>query len=229
MTPMTERKHVRVAAPLRLLDLTLSPPEAMLTKNLSLGGAFLLTQRRPPIGSAMQLLLEQGGRKATLAARVTHFQADGIGVAFVEPEPEVLELVQAIIEELIAGGARVSERRSERRTTTDVQLVWVGAAAPHRGRLTNLSATGALIECDDSPRVGADVFLYLPGYTYSSMAGERGQPSEARGCAARIVHRNARGFGVEFVEASAEFRMAVETALRSPSAGPARNGSGRGR
>ena len=209
-TSASHRRHTRIAAPLRAYDMSGSPPEAMLTRNIGLGGAFLLTARRRPVGSRIELLLEHRGATASVAGRVTHFQADGVGVAFSDPSEAFLAFVQRAVDDLIAGGAPTVDRRAEERSPVHAQVVWTGSGVEHRGRLENLTRKGALIECDRSPELGSEVLVYLPGYTY---APKSSRPSEARGCTARVVHREASGFGVQFVAPSAEFQMAVDRVL----------------
>ncbi len=204
------RRHPRVAGPLRAYDMSESPPEPMLTRNVGLGGAFLVTARRRPVGSPIELLLEHRGATASVAGRVTHFQADGVGVAFSDPSEAFLAFVQRAIDDLLAGGAPTVDRRAEERSPVHAQVVWSQTGAEHRGRLRNLGRQGALIECDRPPDLGSEVLVYLPGYTYALKSS---RPSEARGCTARVVHREASGFGVQFVAPSAEFRMAVARVL----------------
>jgi hypothetical protein len=210
------RRHVRIAAPVRVYDLDAMPPEALSTKNVSLGGFFLLTRRRRAVGSTMELAIEHREQKATVHGRVTHLQADGIGIAFVDATDAFLQFVQTIIDDLLAGGARVDDRRSASRSFVTLQVVWRQEGIEYQGRLRNLSAGGALIECENCPDMQSEIFVYLPGYTYALSSP---RPSEARGCAARVLHRVSYGFGVQFLAPSAEFRMAIEALLREARAG----------
>ena len=51
-------------------------------RNLGLGGAFLETRLRPPLGSELQLSFCIGALKIETAARVRWSTADGIGLQF---------------------------------------------------------------------------------------------------------------------------------------------------
>jgi hypothetical protein len=207
-----ERRYPRIAGPIRVYDVAAKPAESFVTRNISLGGLFVLSEKRPPVGSSKELLIEHRKRTATVCCRVTHLQADGFGAAFVAPTNELLEFVRSIIDELLAGGAdSVKERRREPRSPADAQVVWNQTDSSHPGRLRNISGSGALIESADCPELHTDVLVYLPGYTYDATSPH---PSEARGCIARVMHKVSYGFGVQFVEPSAEFRMALGALMR---------------
>jgi hypothetical protein len=164
------------------------------------------------VGSSIELMLEHRQGSATVRGRVTHLQADGVGVAFSDPPETFLGFVRGVIDDLLTGAAEVQDRRAEPRTSIEVQVVWSQTSAEHRGRLRNITSQGALIECDRCPEIESEVFVYLPGYAYD-VASPR--PSEARGCAARVMHRLRYGFGVQFVEPSAEFLMAIDGVIRA--------------
>ena len=59
--------------------------------------------------------------------------------------------------------------------------------------------------------VGDTVYIIVPGF----VATDEDRASEVRGVEAEVVHTGEQGFGVRFLGASAEFRMAVERMLTS--------------
>jgi len=160
--------------------------------------------------------MEHGDQTANVRCRVTHLQADGFGVAFVEASNEFLDFVQAIIDDLL--GTKVhGERRKELRAPVDAALVWSQDGAQHDGRIINLSGTGALVEGSPCPAPESEIFIFLPGYTYAFTST---RPSEARGCSALVMHVTATTFGAQFINPSAEFRMAIDNVLRATHLGP---------
>jgi hypothetical protein len=206
MNPKVTRLHPRITAPVKVYDLDCKPPEEMYSKNIGLGGLFMLTRHRKAVGSPLELLIEHGTTKASVRGRVTHLRADGVGIAFVDPSHDFLEFVQTIIDDLL--GLRLhGERRQDLRSPVDIRVVWSHNGVQQESRLLNLSPTGGLVECNNGPSVGSELFVFLPGYTYAFGST---RPIEARGCAARVMHITATSFGVQFVEPSAEFRMAIE-------------------
>lgn len=72
--------------------------------NLSRGGAFLETKGPLPLGTELDLLLEIGGSKGRVRARVMRMQEPswldlgGVGVEFVECSPEAVEAIENAIE-----------------------------------------------------------------------------------------------------------------------------------
>src|SRR4051812_7199193 len=67
------------------LPVVIAGKEIYYTKNLSLGGLFLYTPKRWAVGSTHQLDVRFDERSHFAQARVTHVQADGVGLSFIEP------------------------------------------------------------------------------------------------------------------------------------------------
>ncbi len=66
------------------------------TRDLSITGAFVETEARPDIGSVQELAIVWGDDTLFCTARVIRHTADGIGIAFVEPDAGLLRAVQEI-------------------------------------------------------------------------------------------------------------------------------------
>lgn len=92
----TERRlHNRYAIPVTLYQETDGTLSSYTTRNVSLGGAFVITDRPLAIGTQLVLFLDLPKRSklavhpGTLVEVVRH-GAEGMGVKFVEPPPEFL-------------------------------------------------------------------------------------------------------------------------------------------
>jgi hypothetical protein len=207
-----ERRYVRIAAPLRVFDVERRPPESFVTRNISLGGLFLMSDSRRAVASTIELLLEHRELTAAARGRVTHLQSDGFGVTFMDPSEALLRFVRVTIDDLLRGGSLPEDRRGDSRALVGMQVVWSQVHQEHRGRLSNLSHEGAYILCPEPPALETEVFVYLPGFVYDVGSA---WPSEARGCPAKVVHRRDDGFGVAFDRPSAEFRMAIDGVIEA--------------
>ncbi|MBN1960562.1 MAG: PilZ domain-containing protein [Deltaproteobacteria bacterium] len=210
MNPKVTRQHPRITAPVKIFDLSTTPPSKMYSKNIGLGGLMLQTNHRKPVGSLFDIVIEHKGMRSEVRCRVTHLQADGFGVSFVEPTINFIEFLQKIVDDLL-GWRILGERRQNMRLPIDARIVWTYNGVQQENRLINLSHNGGLVESSQCPPLNSEIFVYLPGYTYAT---SNIHPSEARGCIAQVMHTAYDRFGVQFINPSAEFRMAVEEFVR---------------
>jgi hypothetical protein len=67
------------------------------TRNISLGGVFLETKKRPELTTLVDLWFVWGEETFVGKARVVHHADDGIGVAFVDPEADFLKALAEIL------------------------------------------------------------------------------------------------------------------------------------
>ncbi len=67
------------------------------TRNISLGGVFLETKKRPEVGSVVDLRFVWGEETFVGKARVVHHADDGVGVAFIDPEADFLKALAEIL------------------------------------------------------------------------------------------------------------------------------------
>lgn len=180
-------------------------------KNLSLGGIFVLSRQKRPIGDQATLTIHHRGVDLETRARVTHSGADGVGYAFVNPSAEFVESLSVAIRDLLSVGAAVGDRRTAARYPVNAAIAFSDGKERTLAQLANLSATGAYVQTTDPPAPGSKVYIYLPGRTFSE-----GQDvfSEVRGCLCDVVRRARDGFGVHFRNPSAEFQMAVDMLMR---------------
>ncbi len=193
------------------IQVSIDGGEPAVARNLSLGGAFVLLPRRLPIGGKVTATLHYEQSKLTLAARVTHTQRDGVGLAFLELSSDARRFVTSVIGRMLSDGSPVDDRWRAARLPVSAAIIfsWPGGSAS--AQLRDLSATGAFVVTDAPPPVGEHALVYLAGYSYSNGGGI---PSELRGGAAEVVRHAADGFGCRFVSPSAEFAMAVAELLR---------------
>jgi len=67
------------------------------TRNVSLGGVFLETRKRPDVGELVDLRFVWGEETFVGRARVIHLANDGIGVEFVDPEADFEKALREIL------------------------------------------------------------------------------------------------------------------------------------
>lgn len=195
--------------PLRLPVATPEGGGPAVTKNISMGGLFLITKTRFEVGTDVELVLNIAGMDLAVVARVTHQQADGAGFSFIDPSPLLREIVREQIDAILS-----------QHLTDDTDPGYVmrhsvtwsrdGSGREHAD-LRDLSVSGAYLESRADVRVGDTIYVYVPGF----IATDGDKASEVRGGEAEVVHVGDDGFRVRFRRASAEFRMAVERMLMS--------------
>jgi hypothetical protein len=67
------------------------------SRNLSIGGVFLETARRPAVGEVLDLWFVWGEDTFVTKARVVHHAGDGVGFSFVEPDTGFLGALAEIL------------------------------------------------------------------------------------------------------------------------------------
>jgi hypothetical protein len=178
-----------------------------LIKNLSLGGLFVVTDQRLPVGERVKLTLHYRKTQHVAEARVTHRQADGLGFAFTRVTTALLKYITATIQDLLSEGSAVDDRRNDARVAVSAAIVFSQGDARVGGELRDISSSGAFVGTDSSPPIGSETYVYLSGTTYSD---GNNVESELRGCLTKVVRHAAGGFGCRFVDPSAEFVMALQ-------------------
>jgi len=176
-------------------------------RNLSPGGLFVETKSRRSLGQNVALFITYLETQLACRARVTHAGREGLGLAFIDPGTTFLTTINATIEDLLTEGSQSDDRRRATRTLVSAAVIIADTEGRKDARLRDLSLTGAFIVTSNAPAMGAQVFVYLPGYTFSEGTRRR---SEVRGCPAEVVRHEGDGFGCMFRQPSAEFRMAIE-------------------
>ncbi|MEM6732970.1 MAG: PilZ domain-containing protein [Myxococcota bacterium] len=199
--PRTPETRIPISLPV----VTPDGGEPGVTKNISEGGFFLITKRRYPIGEHVELRFKYGDLELGVTGRVTHLQADGAGFAFVDASDRLRDLVRELIDEILVQTSMDDDTNP--RYALRQKVSWSrGDSERLQAVIRDLSGSGAYLDSDVSVSVGETIILYLPGY----VATDEERASEVRGTEANVVHESEGGFGVRFLNPSAEFRMAAE-------------------
>jgi hypothetical protein len=67
------------------------------TRNISTSGMFLETTTRPAVGTVQAVSIVWGDDTLEFATRVVRHAADGVGLAFLDPDPAICGTLGAII------------------------------------------------------------------------------------------------------------------------------------
>lgn len=212
------RRDVRVSKPVQVRCSGNDGAHAGVTKDISLSGLFWITEKKWGSGDVVALEISHRAWEVSVQARVVHIRDDGVGFEFQNLSADTKEALRLIVDDLLAQGGwfeggDVSKLRDQVRGA----VVWALAGFEVESLLVDLSETGAFIETDDPPKVGAQVIVYMPGCPSVDASDD---PKEAErgvvGCAAKVVRQTAEGFGVEFENASPQFGEAVKAFLATP-------------
>ena len=212
---MAERQHTRVMASVGVLVTIDGKTEACLTTDLSRGGMFVRTRRKPAIGTIADLTVVHADRKLHAKAKVVNVKDNGLGLAFTQSDAGFGDAIRAVMNDLVSGVTRSPPVASEERPARPAKAYW-GAPeqssgwkfwerGPRQCDLVNLTLDGAAIQDGRKPAVGEMIdFLLDDGY---------GPPRQVAS-QAKVVRHTQTGFAVQFVGASVEFRQAVSRVRR---------------
>lgn len=137
--------------------------------NLSGGGAMIATEFSPNLADRVDMHLGEGG---TIECVVRWVKRGRIGLEFAHEthldcsDEERAELLWEALEKLPkTKSSSVIDEGDEQRRATRHPLIWSGELQGRSGtwrvRLRNVSATGALIQCDKALPVGSPMILNL--------------------------------------------------------------------
>ncbi len=186
------------------------------TKNLSMGGLFLLSEKRYAVGSEVALTIAFGRARLPLQARVTHLQRDGVGMCFIEPSEAVREALRLLIASQIPVNEPTRLEAISRPVGfghgPSVVLAWSDGRHRHEATVRGLTMQGGFFETPDRPSIGAQIIVYIPQRVEHEDGGE--VEHELRGSKAEVMTHSVDGFDAKFMVPSAEFRMALERLLR---------------
>lgn len=185
------------------------------TKNLSIGGLFLLTENRWHIGSSIDLTVRFEHGEYMVKSRVTHMQSDGVGLSFVNPDERLRAALRQVLDahvdpiEMEAFGTL--KRTMFRQLRERLRVTWTFNEERFTAVLRELSDDGLFLDTDQVPAYESEIYIYLP---VVSTEGIELTTTELRGAAARVIFRDSSQFGATFLKQSAEFRMAVRSLLQ---------------
>lgn len=184
------------------------------TKNLSMGGLFLVTEKRWPVGSEIGLTITFGRARLPLTARVTHLQRDGVGMCFVEPSDSVREALRQLIASQIPSNdnsAFAALKSAVGLRGKQTVLSWTDGKIRHEAVVRELTMQGGFFDGPERPAVGSTIMVYVP----STLEVDRDEVQhELRGSSADVLSHTDSGFQARWAVPSAEFRMALDRLLR---------------
>ncbi len=136
------------------------------TKNLSMGGLFLMSDKRWPVGSEVALALTYGPTRLEFVGRVTHLQRDGVGLCFIEPSDQVREALRKLIAAQIPQnkGGLASALKNAVGFGGGPRIAWSDGESRFESPARDVSTRGAFFEFDALPAVGSTIIVYLAGH-----------------------------------------------------------------
>ena len=158
--------------------------------NFSFNGAFLHISEPFPVGSQIELVLDDADAQLVTAAKVVHSGPAGVGVLFLQPSEGFVQLICELVNAHIASGMSLG-----------LDYDWIpGRIALHthiNGRFellftTMMGPNGVWVLAEDPTRFDSEINITL---------------SEVRlfDCRARVSWHGAEAMGLEFIDASDEF------------------------
>ena len=195
---MNKRQHIRILVALKVTATTKAGTIKALTKNLSVGGLYLLTDAKCEPGEEVQLRLEHKGAAVELRSTVTDARADGLGLSFIDPPQVAITELIGVIDDILSTGAGVDG--GEDMLSLNPRLVMFRRGMlEYLGTLQNVSADEATIETGEVLRNGEPVLLLLPAQS------EGAHVREIVGSFATVTAVTDAGFTAKLVDASDEF------------------------
>jgi len=199
---MGERSDLRIDAAVGVVVRYSGGVEPCLSRSLSTGGISVGTQKRWPPGTVVDLEIVHEGTRVRVPARVVSQMSTGVGLEFVDPTPEQLQSLQALLSRLLPTGDTGREVPPDALRA----LTWmpvVNGKRPHKARIIDLSHDGAAIADKSPPEVGAEITVAITNPVSTSK-----DDSQVK-AGARVVRHTERGFAVQFVGADTAFKRAV--------------------
>lgn len=212
MSSDRERRHLRVSVKLRVRTTGTSGDELLFfTRNVSVGGLFLLMQPPLEIGSVMDMALLTGEGEIAVRGRVVRTEEFGCAFEFVALESDTRECLRLLVSSLLNHSVATIQSIAHSRLHEHATTYWAKEAEAVPVTLTKLSEDGAHFEGEDLPELYDRIRVYLP-------AEDRVDLDEAplTVCSAQVIDRRSRGFSVVFLEHRPDFMNAIQTMLQPP-------------
>jgi len=201
------RRDLRIRAALTVRLASRGHPLLGVTRNIGLGGFFLLTDKRLRNGRVLAVEIDGGAAVVEMRARVVHVEPQGVGCRFERPAEKSEDGLMDLLDTLLVHDGCIDDRRRWLRHRCAAAITWREGTMDGSGTLADLSPHGASVRGRCASVVGVELELRLPDPCASPSA-------RAPECRARVVHRDAGLFGVEFIAPSADFLSAVWCLLR---------------
>lgn len=192
--PADRRRHARIHAPLRARVLTEDGYERpCVVSNISAGGALLKAKTAPPAGSYVVLYIDDVGR---FEGKVVRSGQHSFAVDYRGRKSKSQRTADAITAAVHYRGARLERRVSPRIKQDAPATVILETGETLSCSILDISLTGASIEIDPRPPLGAQLILGR--------------------MAAKVVRRHEKGVGVVFSGPAQRMEEAIEQASVAP-------------
>lgn len=198
-----KRSHIRILVALKVTAETATGRVKALTKNLSVGGVFLLTDAKWESGTPVEITLEHKGVVVEMRAAVTHRRDDGLGLRFTDPPPVAVTELIGVIDDILSSGADIDG--GEDLLDVDERMVMFRRGMlEYVGSVANAGEGVIAINTTERLKAGEAILVLLPARS------DGAHVREIVGSFAEVLNALDDGFVARFIDASDEF----ETALR---------------
>ncbi len=208
----SERQKSRVTAPVGVLLKIGDTQEACFTRNISVGGTFVMTKRNAAIDEDVTLSFVHAGQRLSTEARVASITDAGLGIRFITPSEEFCAGVNALISDLLQKGDEHTPNPSHQPGGTaswsyipQKGLLNVLRRRKRMATLSGLSLDGAALESRHRPDIDQEVLIFLKSPDIN----------EDLECRAKVVRHTGRGFAVQFETPSVMFRRTISDLRRN--------------
>ena len=200
------RKHIRAFAAVSVHEM--AEGEVYRTRDISMGGMFILMNPPWEVGSQHSLVLTHQRNTLDVQAEVMSIAREGVGVRYVAPTPRFHTQLKRFLTALIFEDTETEEQRRSPRIVTTSLIAFMDQEGEFRGTARDMSRTGALILADRSPPLESSVYIYIP--FFDTRSSREPSVTDLHGTQARVVRHSDGGFAVQFDSPSTEFRDAVD-------------------
>ncbi len=205
---MNRAREDRLQATLTVHGVSPAQGGPFLTRDISLSGFYLLTNKNWSAGDMSHFTIRHKDRNVRVMARLARVDRLGTGWSFLDSSPDMVSILSELMADCFAEGAELSDRRARKRWAVQTLALMRSGATESFASVQNLSATGAYLRTDMRPETGAPVYLQLPPRAVLTL--ERWPPFPL-GCTGQVIHRSGGGLGLFFDSPSDGFqRMLID-------------------
>lgn len=208
-----ERRHIRVSVKFRVRIDHNGHEYYFFTRNVSVGGLFLVIQPPLEVGSELDMLVLTGPAEVPVRGRVVRAEEYGSAFEFVSLSETAQEQIRTVVSEHLNNSVTHVQSIAHSRLHEPGNTYWRTAKDPEPVpvRLTKLSEEGAHFEGESMPELYDRIEILLPAEDRSDLT-----ESAMAVCQAQVIDRRSRGFSVVFLERRRDFSGAVNTMLQPP-------------
>ena len=156
-----KRNHLRIVVALRVMAECPLGQARGSTKNLSVGGIYMLTETRFPAGTEVRVTLEHKMWSVEVSATVTHQRPDGLGLKFINPAPDIIGDLTGIIDDILSTGVDIDGGDSMLDGNEHLVVIRRGVLE-FVGTLVSVAPGEVTIEADEMPSDGEALVVLLP-------------------------------------------------------------------